>query len=296
MSNKKSSMKLSLTSWSLRACSLDEAAAISNALGIGALDLGYFFAPALDRAALLADPAAVATRVRELPVAVPNFYHLFGDSLVDRNLANPAALKQNLQDFRQVAKFCKLAGIPTIFVVPGIVNPGQSRRDALVHSAQALGELQKIAADAGVILTFEPHVHSITESPSIVLELLERIPGLKLTLDYAHFICMGWRQDEIDPLAAHAAHVHLRQARPGALQTKSGEVAVGGSGSLPGLKQGGEGVINMEAQFATLRDAGYAGALSLEFVHMDYMAILYDDVLTETVSMRDRFLVWAGEA
>jgi len=296
MNNPQSDMKLSLTSWSLRACTLDEAAAISNAIGVGALDLGYFFAPALDRAALLADPAAVAARVRELPVAVPNFYHLFGDSLLDRNLANPAALQQNLQDFRQVAKFCELAKIPTIFVVPGVVNPGQSRRDALGYSAKALAELQKIADDAGVVLTFEPHVHSITESPGTVLELLERVPGLKLTLDYAHFICMGWRQEEIDPLAAHAAHVHLRQARPGALQTKSGEVATGGSGNSPGLKQGGEGVINMEAHFGTLRDAGYAGALALEFVHMDYMDILYDDVLTETISMRDRFRVWAGQA
>jgi len=295
MNNPPSDMKLSLTSWSLRACTLNEAAAISNAIGVGALDLGYFFAPALDRAALLADPAKVAARVRELPVAVPNFYHLFGDSLLDRNLADPATLQRNLQDFRQVAKFCELAKIPTLFVVPGVVNPGQSRGDALRHSTKALAELQKIAADAGVVLTFEPHVHSITESPGVVLELLERVPGLKLTLDYAHFICMGWRQEEIDPLAAHAAHVHLRQARPGRLQTKSGEVATGGN-TVPGLKQGGEGVINMEAQFGALRDAGYRGALALEFVHMDYMDILYDDVLTETISMRDRFRVWAGQA
>ena len=273
-------MNLSLTSWSLRACTLNEAAAISNALGIGALDLGYFYAPALDRAELLADPAGVAARVRELPVAVPNLYHLFGDSLSDRNLADPAALSQNLRDFARAAEFCKAANIHTVFVLPGVVNPGQSRRDALAQSATALGELQKIAADSGITLTFEPHVHSFAESPGIVLELLERAPGVRLTLDYAHFACLGWRQDEIDPLAAHAAHVHLRQARPGALQAK-----------------GGEGVINMEAQFATLRDAGYDGALSLEFVHQDYMATLYDDVLTETVAMRDKFRAWAkGES
>ena len=269
-------MKLSLASWSLRACSLDEAAAVSNALGIGALDLGYFYAPALDRAALLADPAAMAARIRKLPVKVPNLYHLFGDSLSDRNLADPSALAQNLRDFRQAAEFCKLAKIPTVFVLPGVVNPGQSRRAALAQSAKALGELAKIAADAETTLTFEPHVHSFAESPDIVLELLERAPGARLTLDYAHFVCLGWRQDEIDPLAAHAAHAHLRQARPGALQTK-----------------GGEGVINMEAQFAALRDAGYDGALALEFVHQDYMATLYDDVLTETVAMRDRFRAWA---
>ena len=121
-------------------------------------------------------------------------------------------------------------------------------------------------------------------------DLLERTPVLPVevaaivalqvarALDYAHFVCLGYRQDEIDPLAAHAAHVHLRQARPGALQAKAGE-----------------GVINMEAQFGALRDAGYAGHMALEYVHQDYMGTLYDDVLTETLRLRDRWRRWAGE-
>ncbi len=119
-------------------------------------------------------------------------------------------------------------------------------------------------------LTIEPHVHSFLESPALTLDLLSRVPGLKLTLDYAHFTCLGWRQDEIDVLAPHAAHVHLRQAKPGALQTKTHQ-----------------GTINIEAQLATLRAAGYGGRLSLEYVHQDYMETLYDDVLTETILLRD---------
>jgi sugar phosphate isomerase/epimerase len=108
-----------------------------------------------------------------------------------------------------------------------------------------------------------------------VLQLLEQVPGLKLTLDYAHFVCLGYRQEDIDVLAPHAAHVHLRQARPGALQAK-----------------GHEGTINMEAMLGTLRDAGYAGWLALEYVHQDYMGTLHDDVLTETVRLRDRVRAW----
>jgi sugar phosphate isomerase/epimerase len=108
-----------------------------------------------------------------------------------------------------------------------------------------------------------------------VLDLLGQVPGLKLTLDYAHFVCLGWRQDEIDVLAPHAAHVHLRQAKPGFLQTKVGQ-----------------GTINFEAQCAALRDAGYGGRLSLEFVHQDYMDTLHDDVLTETIILRDRVRAW----
>jgi sugar phosphate isomerase/epimerase len=268
-------MKLSLTSWSLRALTLDEAAAVSKAIGVNALDLGYFYGPALDKAALLADPARSADRVRALGVDLPNLYHLFGSSLVDRNLADPAHRQSNEADLKQAADFCKQAGIATIFVLPGVCNPGQGRREALAASAESLRRLLPIAATHGVQLTIEPHVHSFLESPALTLELLAAAPGLKLTLDYAHFVCLGWRQDEIDALAPHAAHVHLRQARPGALQAKASQ-----------------GTINIEAQLAVLRAAGYAGRISLEVVHQDYMDTVYDDVLTETIALRDQVRAW----
>ena len=270
-------MQLSLTSWSLRACSLVEAADIARALGIGALDLGYFYGPALDRAALLADPAALAAQVLALGLKVPSFYHLFGHTLADRNLADPAHRDANRADFIHVLKFCRAAGIGSVFVLPGVCNPGQGRREALAQSAASLCTLLPLAADAGIALTIEPHVHSFLESPALTLELLERVPGLRLTLDYAHFVCIGWRQDEIDVLAPYAAHVHLRQARPGVLQAKAGQ-----------------GTINIAAQLATLRDAGFDGHVALEYVHQDYMDTLYDDVLTETVALRDAVRAWAA--
>jgi sugar phosphate isomerase/epimerase len=270
-------MKLSLASWSLRSLSLDEAAAVSKAIGIGALDLGYFYRSALDKAALLADPERVAERVLRLNIDLPNLYHLFGSTLADRNLADASARANNEADFKQVIAFCKAAGVPTVFVLPGVCNPGQGRREALSASAESLRRLLPIAAAAGVQLTIEPHVHSYLESPALAAELVALVPGLRLTLDYAHFVCIGWRQDEIDPLAKHAAHVHLRHAKPGALQTKAGY-----------------GTINMEAQFAALRDAGYAGRLSFEVVHQDYMGTINDDVLTETIALRDQVLAWQG--
>lgn len=268
-------MKLSLTSWSLPACTLEEAAGLSKVLGIGALDLGYFFGPALDKAALLAEPERAAERVLGLGIGLPNLYHLFGDSLADRNLADRRNIERNLADFRQVVRFCASASIPTVFVLPGVVNPGQSRRDALAQSAESLRQLMPIAEEAGVALTIEPHVHSYLESPALVLDLIEAVPGLKLTLDYAHFTCLGWRQDEIDVLAPHAAHVHLRQSKIGELQTKLDK-----------------GTINIAAELGTLRDAGYSGRLSIEYTFQDYMNSLYDDILTETIRMRDLVRSW----
>jgi sugar phosphate isomerase/epimerase len=263
-------MQISITSWSFPACTLQETIGIAGALGIQAVDLGYFYRAALDRQAILDDPAAAAERVRSLPVAVPSLYHLFGSSIAERNLADPASREANDRDFAKVARFCRLAQIPTVFVLPGIVNPGQSLEQAMDASSAALAALLDIAGGEGVTLTIEPHVHSLLQTPAQTRALIERTPGLKLTLDHAHFVCMGNLQEDIDTLIPHAAHVHLRQARPGALQTKYLE-----------------GTIDFPALIGALARGNYRGAVSIEFVHQAYMNTLSEDVLTETVTMRD---------
>ena len=267
-------MKLSLTSWSMPACTLEECAGISRALGIGALDVGLFYASALDRGELLSDPVAAAERVRALGVDVPNYYHLFGDGLAGRNLALPGTIDANARDLEAVMRFADAAGIGSVFILPGVINPGQSRGDAAIVSRDSLRTLADVARPFTATLCFEPHVHSLAESPALVAELVADT-GVGLALDYSHFACLGYRQEEIDPLAPHAVHVHLRQARMGALQSKFAE-----------------GTLNFAAMFGTLRDAGYTGALAIEYVHQDYMNTLFEDVLTETVTMRDAFRTW----
>jgi sugar phosphate isomerase/epimerase len=267
-------MYLSLTAWSLPSCTLEEAAAISRALGIGALDVGLFYRSALDKAEILSDPRGAAQRLASLGVRIPNYYHLFGEGLDGRNLARPEALKENLKDLAQVLAFADAAGIGSVFILPGVVNPGQSRAQAEAVSTAALREMAALARDHEARLCIEPHVHSFAESPAIARRIAETT-GVALALDYSHFACLGYRQEEIDPLAPFAAHVHLRQARMGALQTKFAH-----------------GTLNFPAMFGTLRDAGYTGALAIEPVHQDYMNTLFEDVLTEIVALRDCFTTW----
>ncbi len=267
-------MKLSLTSWSFPACSLRECAGISKTLGINALDVGLHYRAALNRSDILSDPHAVGARIKALDVAVPNYYHQFGEGLAGQNLSLPGTLAQNLKDMAQVLTFADAAGIASVFILPGIINPGQSRSDAASVAMQSLRELQQVARDYRAKLCVEPHVQSWAESPTLALQLVEQT-GVGLALDYSHFICLGYPQDEIDVLAPHAVHVHLRQARMGHLQTKFAH-----------------GTLNFPAMFGTLRDAGYTGWLALEAVHQDYMNTLSEDVLTETIAMRDAFWAW----
>ncbi len=256
-------MKLSVTSWSFPACTLSEAWGIARALGFGAMDLGLLHGAALDRERIIADPEGAAGDLGG--IAVSNLYWLFGADIVENAVSDPAAKVRNEAEFAQVCRFARAAGCPTIFVLPGVTGPG-----AFEAAASGLRGLVAVAAAHGVMLTTEPHVGGLLASPAETLRMLAAVPGLKLALDYAHFICKGFRQDEIDALAPHAGHVHMRQARPGALQAKWGE-----------------GVLDFTAMVGVLRQAGYRGYLAVEYVHQSYMNTLFDDVLTETVRMRD---------
>jgi sugar phosphate isomerase/epimerase len=271
-------VRLSLTAWSFPALTLAECAGVSRALGIDALDVGLFYRSALDKALVLSDPRAAAEGLTTLGVQVPNYYHLFGRDLADRNLSLPGSIDANARDLDQVFTFADAAGIGSVFVLPGIVNPQQSRAEAARVAGESLTELLRVAAQHRARLCVEPHVHSWAESPALVRRLVDAT-GVGLALDYAHFACLGYRQDEVDPLAPHAVHVHLRQARTGVLQAKFAQ-----------------GTLNFPAMFATLREAGYDGWLALEAVHQDYMATLTEDVLTETVALRDCYNRWKGAA
>lgn len=262
-------MKLTATSWSFPQLTLKEITGVLKALGINSVDLGLFYNSALDKNRLLNDGKSYAEELLKLDIDFANLYYLFGDGLAERNLASGKSLKENIADFKKLMPFLKAAKIPSIMLLPGVLNKAQNRQDALKETVTSLKELMPITQDNDIVLTIEPHVHSYLESPNLVLELIKQVP-VKLTLDYAHFVALGYRQEEIDDLLPYAAHIHLRQARSGALQAK--------------LEQG---TINFPAVLAGLKEQNYKGYLSIEYVHQDYMNTLYDDVLTETVKMRD---------
>jgi sugar phosphate isomerase/epimerase len=256
-------MRLSVTSWSFPACTLMEAWGIARALGFEAMDLGLLHGAALDRARIIADPEGAAEALGNVVPA--NLYWLFGADIVENAVSDPAAKARNELEFERVCRFAKAAGCPSVFVLPGVA--GDSAFEAAVAGLRGL---VAVADRHGVMLTVEPHVVGLLSSPEETLRMLAQVPGLRLALDYAHFICMGFRQGEVDILAPYAGHVHMRQARPGALQAKWGE-----------------GVLDFTTMVGVLRQTGYQGYLAVEYVHQGYMNTLFDDVLTETVRMRD---------
>ena len=107
-------------------------AGVAKAIGMEGVDVGYFYRSALDKARLLKEPEAYGREIKaQLPLPISNLYHLFGGSLAERNLASPDHRAENLADFRQVLKFCRAAGSPTVFILPGVINGAQTRKQAL---------------------------------------------------------------------------------------------------------------------------------------------------------------------
>jgi len=266
------SMKMCLAIQSLRSCGLEEAAAIARALGFSALDLDGVMDTTLRREKIFSLDQTEVQRVKNLDLETPNIHWTFapGSLLPAINDSDPQVRADNRRQIQLLVDFCHAAGIPSILVLPGVILPGQKVLDGRMLSAEALREYVEIGRAAGVAVYFEAHAGSSFESPDVTAWLCEQVPGLGLVLDYAHFICQGYTQPQVDRLAKYTAHVHLRQARPGLMQTKLGD-----------------GVINFPLVFDALREVDYNGRLCVEYVHQDYIGADKIDVLTETVKMRD---------
>ena len=108
-------------------------------------------------------------------------------------------------------------------MIPGIDWPGETHEDSLARAGEELGRRAAEAREQGVRFSIEPGVGSVCRSPSDVLRLCELAPELELTLDYSHYVSLGFSEDEIKPLLAYTRHIHVRGATKGRLETSAGE-------------------------------------------------------------------------
>jgi len=265
-------MKICLAIQSLRSCTLEEAAGIARALGFHAMDLDGVMDTTLKREKILSVDRCEVQRVKDLELIAPNIHWTFapGSLYPVINDPDPKVRAENKEQIMRLVDFCHAAHIFSILVLPGMVLPGQSTADGRALSAEALREFVEITQEVGIDLFIEPHVKCAFESPKMAAWLAQQVPGTKIALDYSHFICQGYTQADVESLVPYTGHVHLRQARPGLLQTKLED-----------------GVINFPLVFDTLSSANYSGYLCVEYVHQNYIGADNVDVLTETVKTRD---------
>jgi sugar phosphate isomerase/epimerase len=256
---------------------LEGACQVMAALKLSAIDIGALKGYAhVDPDEIEANPRATADRIRrateQSQLAVSDFFPSFGAGFGDRPINHPDRSVQaaNQQRFKAFAEVARQIGSPGITLLPGIVHPGIGHEASMELAAAALGECVALARDAGLRLSFEPHLGSVTDTPERSLELLGSVPGLAVTLDYSHFVARHIPEARVHPLIESAGHVHVRQARPGRVQ-------MGAAG----------GTLDIGDIVRRLRSANYGGYIAIEYTWQDWEGCKNVDTLAETVLLRD---------
>lgn len=245
---------------------------IVRLLGFELVDIALFLA---DGAELASDPEAIAASLRasltEHGLATEDVFLAVGGTVeeIAPNQRDRSLRERGRREFVAGARVAAELGAPGITILPGVTwaeDPDAAWATCIEELAWRVDE----AAALGVELRIEAHAGSIAPVPELVTRLCSDVPGLRLTLDLSHFELQSVTLDRMLTLVPLAGHLHVRAAKPGAIQVRwrDNETDLG-------------------ALVAGLRGVEYAGAYCVEYVPMPKWRCDEMDVVTEALSTRD---------
>jgi sugar phosphate isomerase/epimerase len=269
-------MKLSCTDFSFPLLDHDRALAVIALLGLRGVDIGLFeghghlkpsrelLKPARRGALLKRQLAAHGLVASDIFLQIASD---FGEFAVNHPEAKRRSFART--QFLRTLDYAQAAGSRHVTILPGVTFDGESRSAAVSRSADELAWRVEQAKAAKIQVAVEPHIGSLTATPERTLELAMRVPGLGLTLDYAHFTQAGVTDARIELLTKFATHLHARAARRGRLQSP--------------LK---ENTIDFPAALAALRKNKFTGWIALEYVWLDWQHCNEVDVISESIQLK----------
>lgn len=159
--------------------------------------------------------------------------------------------------FEPFCRFSARVGAGGITSLPGLVFGGEAWEEAADRAAEGIKRRLDVASGHGLRLSVEPHIvstspyaGSVIDTPERAGALLERVPGLELTLDYGHFNVQGIPDREVEPLLGYARHFHMRGGAEGLVQTKFED-----------------NVTDFGRVLDVMGQIGYEGWIEIEYVH-----------------------------
>lgn len=174
------------------------------------------------------------------------------------------------QWFDQTLDYAKICNAHHVSALPGAVFDNVGLEASFERCCEEMAWRVERATEAGVPFGIEGHVGSIVPTPDRLEQLLERVPGLNLTLDYTHFAYEGIPDDHVEPLLARTNHLHCRGGRHKRLQCSFKE-----------------NQIDYDRIVARLRELEYSGFICVEYVWIDWEHCNETDNLSETILFRD---------
>jgi sugar phosphate isomerase/epimerase len=275
-------MRLTVSSYSFEAIPLEGALAVVKSMGFRETDIGGFHQrgrASLEPDQVGAHPERYADDLRRLldkyELKAGDYFAQFGTSPAHRALTDPDpdVPRRNVESMRGIARFCQRVGIPNVTVLPGVDDPSRTLEHNLDLAGTGLKRYVEVCGEHGVQVSFEPHMGSVTLTPELALQVVARAPGVKLTVDYTHFMLQYLPMERAHALLPHTGHFHIRAARPGKLQTRWAE-----------------NQIDYADIISRLRALGYDRCLSIEFVCADWYDVNQVDTLYETMAAKDALL------
>jgi sugar phosphate isomerase/epimerase len=193
------------------------------------------------------------------------------------NHPDPAERASGEELFTAFLCFARAVGATGMTILPGMVFDGEIWDDALERAAEALRRRLDQAQVEGLRLSVEPHIvttrpylGSLIDTPAKVAELLDKVPGLELTLDYGHFNVQGIPDRDVEPLLESARHFHMRGGAPGLVQTRFED-----------------NTIDFGRVLEVMKRVGYDGWVEIEYVHDSRPGCSSCDNIQEVQKFRD---------
>ncbi len=270
-------LKLATADYSFPLLEWEQVLRLARDLGMQGIDISLFQGRSqLNPDEILANPSKSAARisagVESQGLEIADIFGQPGKTFYENAPNDPDdnVRKRAAEFFYRILEFTVRCNGKHLTILPGVHFEREDYADSLKRCADELAWRCEAAAKVGVKFAVEAHLGSIIPTPEDAQKLLDRVPGLTLTLDYGHFTYQGIPDDRIEPLMARASHFHARCARRERLQAP--------------LK---ENTIDFRRVVQAMRRERFAGFVAIEYVWIDWEHCNEVDNLSETILLRD---------
>ena len=165
----------------------------------------------------------------------------------------PQACARRTEEFLRVAE---TFGAGNVLVIPGVFREGDDEDAGLDRICEGLTAVCRQAAPLGIDVTIEDFgiVNAPNGDIAGCIGILDRVPGLKFTLDTGNFTCFGESPHDAYPhFRDRIAFVHLK------------DHPLGPDGPDPnGAISVGDGALDLGRLIRRMLDDGYAGDFAAE--------------------------------
>lgn len=178
--------------------------------------------------------------------------------------ADPAVVDESMRGMETSLRNAKLWGADAVLLVPAVVNPETSYKDAWVRSQKQIRKLIPLAKELGVIIAVEEVWNKFLLSPLEFAQYVDEFdsPWVKAYFDVGNVVLFGYPQDWIRTLGKRIVKFHLKD-----FDSKTREF-------VPLL----EGSVDWKDVRKAISEIGFSGYLTTELKSGDKMYL--QDVVT----------------